>query len=230
MILRRSTDRGHAHHGWLDARHSFSFADYYDPRWMGFRSLRVLNDDRIAPGMGFGMHPHRDMEILTYILAGSLEHQDSMGNQRVIRTGELQYMAAGSGVRHSEFNPSTTDPVHLLQIWIQPHQTGLTPRYADRSFSNASSGQWILAASPDGREESIAIHQDACLWISRLEANQTVHHDLPAGRHAWLHVAEGSVTLNGQTLSEGDAAALSGPFTGNITGIHPGQVLLFDLA
>lgn len=230
MILRRSADRGYAHHGWLEARHSFSFADYYDPRWMGFRTLRVLNDDRIAPGMGFGMHPHRDMEILTYILSGSLEHRDSMGNQRVIRTGELQYMAAGSGVRHSEFNPSTSEPVHLLQIWIQPDRSGVTPRYADRSLAEAPTGQWILAASPDGRDGSMAIHQDACLWIGRLDANQTLHHELSAGRHAWIHVAEGSIALDGQVLEAGDAAAFPGPAAGNITGIHPAQVLMFDLA
>ena len=229
MTIRKSNDRGHAEHGWLDTYHTFSFADYHDPRWMGYRSLRVINDDLVMPGMGFGTHPHRDMEIITYILKGSLEHKDSMGNGRVIRTGEVQYMSAGSGVLHSEFNPAKDEAVHLLQIWIRPDTAGVTPRYSEKSMAAAASGAWHLVTSKTGRDGSIAIHQDADLWLARLNPGEEVVHRLAAGRHAWLHVAEGGVSVNGQRLEAGDAAALSGDDVLKITGETPAQVLLFDL-
>ena len=195
---------------------------------MGFRSLRVINDDLVLPGMGFGTHPHRDMEIITYILSGALEHKDSMGNGRVIRPGDVQYMAAGTGVQHSEFNPSKDEAVHLLQIWIQPDQKGVKPRYAEKSFKDAETGKLHLVTSKAGRDGSIAIHQDAELWLAKLEPNNRVKHHLANQRHAWLHVAEGEVTLNGKTLNGGDAAALSGEDL-ELTATKPSQVLLFDL-
>jgi redox-sensitive bicupin YhaK (pirin superfamily) len=229
ITLRKANERGHAEHGWLDTYHTFSFADYYDPKWMGYRSLRVINDDLVLPRAGFGQHPHRDMEIITYILSGSLAHQDSMGNGRTITAGEFQYMAAGSGVQHSEQNPSGTEAVHLLQVWITPEEKGVTPRYAEKSMKDAASGALHLIASKTGRAGSIGIHQDADLWLAKLDANQHVTHSLAAGRHAWVHVAEGEVTLNGQTLTGGDAAAVSGETSLDISGVKPSQVLLFDL-
>jgi redox-sensitive bicupin YhaK (pirin superfamily) len=230
MNIRRANERGHASHGWLESHHTFSFADYYDPRWMGFRALRVINDDLIQPGMGFGTHPHRDMEIITYILSGALEHRDSMGNGRVIQAGELQYMAAGTGIEHSEFNPAQDHSVHLLQIWIQPDETGVTPRYAEKSFQAAPSGKLLLAASKTGRDGSIAIHQDADLWLARLKPGDRVQHSLARGRHAWLHVAEGELSLGGETLQGGDAAAISEEGALELRATKPAQVLLFDLA
>ncbi|MGD1083601.1 MAG: pirin family protein [Verrucomicrobiota bacterium] len=229
MTIRKANERGHAEHGWLDTYHTFSFADYYDPQWMGFRSLRVINDDLVQPGMGFGTHPHRDMEILTYMLSGALEHKDSMGNGRVIRAGEVQYMAAGTGVRHSEFNPSKKEAAHLLQIWIQPDQTGVKPRYAEKSLADAPAGELRLITSKTGRDGSIAIHQDAELWLGRLRAGDKVAHTLAKGRHAWVHVAEGEVTLNGEKLSGGDAAALTEEAAVGLTTSQAAQVLLFDL-
>ncbi|MEI6561459.1 MAG: pirin family protein [Verrucomicrobiota bacterium] len=229
MIIRKAKERGHATHGWLDTYHTFSFADYYDPRWMGFRSLRVINDDLVMPGMGFGTHPHRDMEIVTYILSGSLEHKDSMGNGRIIRTGEVQYMSAGTGVQHSEFNPSKDEAVHLLQIWIEPDTRGLAPRYAEKSLANRATGAFHLVTSKTGREGSLAIHQDADLWLAKLGAGEHVTHSLAPGRHAWIHLAEGEVTLNGQILHDGDAAALSEKSSLEFVASKPSQVLLFDL-
>jgi hypothetical protein len=229
MKIRRSNERGHFNHGWLETHHTFSFADYYDPQWMGYRSLRVINDDRVMPGEGFGTHPHRDMEIITYMLSGELEHKDSMGNGRVIRTGEAQYMAAGRGVTHSEFNPNADAAAHLLQIWIQPDEKGVAPRYAERSLAKAATGKWHLVASKAGREGSMAIHQDADLWLAKLEAGQKVAHELAASRHAWLHVAEGRVAVNGQELAAGDAAALDGRSAVEVEGLDRAQVLLFDL-
>ena len=229
MKIRKANERGHAEHGWLDTYHTFSFADYYDPQWMGFRSLRVINDDLVMPGMGFGTHPHRDMEIITYILSGALEHKDSMGNGRVIRPGEVQYMAAGTGVQHSEFNPSKDEAVHLLQIWIQPDRKGVTPRYAEKSLAGAPTGALHLATSKTGRDGSIAIHQDADLWLARLDAGNRVAHKLAPGRHAWLHMAEGEVSLNGKTLNGGDAAAISEESPLELSAAKPSQVLLFDL-
>jgi redox-sensitive bicupin YhaK (pirin superfamily) len=228
ITTRRANERGHASHGWLESFHTFSFADYYDPQWMGYRSLRVINDDRVAPHMGFGKHPHRDMEIITYILDGELAHEDSMGNGRTISTGEFQYMAAGTGVLHSEQNPSSA-PVHFLQIWIMPDEKGVTPRYAEKSMKDAAPGALHLITSKAGRAGSMAIHQDADLWLAKLQPGQRVTHPLSAGRHAWLHVAEGEVSLNGKALSGGDAAAVSDETALEIAGTKDAQVLLFDL-
>jgi redox-sensitive bicupin YhaK (pirin superfamily) len=230
-LIRRSHERGHANHGWLDSYHTFSFADYYDPAWSGFRSLRVINDDLILPGMGFGTHPHRDMEIISYVLHGSLAHRDSMGNGRTIRAGEFQYMAAGSGVQHSEFNPSQTEATRLLQIWIKPDTKGVPPRYAEKSLADAPDNVLHLVASHTGRDGSFAIHQEADLWFARLTNGQSVAHSLAAGRHVWLHVAEGEMTVNQDTLSGGDALALSADTatTLNLTATKESRVLLFDL-
>jgi redox-sensitive bicupin YhaK (pirin superfamily) len=227
--IRKSNERGHASHGWLDSYHTFSFADYYDPQWVGYRSLRVINDDLIMPGMGFGTHPHRDMEIISYVLSGSLAHKDSMGNGRVIRAGEFQYMSAGSGVEHSEYNPSKTEPTRLIQIWIKPDAKSLKPHYAEKKFTSADAGKLQLVTSQSGRDSSIAIHQDADLWLGRLDAGQSVSHALAKGRHVWLHVAEGEITLNGQTLTGGDAAAVNDESSLQISANKPSQVLLFDL-
>ena len=227
--IRRANERGHANHGWLDSYHTFSFANYYDPAHMGYRSLRVINDDLVMPGMGFGAHPHRDMEIITYVLSGQLEHKDSLGNGRVIKPGEVQYMAAGTGVTHSEFNPSNDEAVHLLQIWIQPDRKGAQPNYAETSMSKLPQGQFNLITSKTGRDGSIAINQDADLWLAKLSAGNRVTHTLAANRHAWLHVAEGEVTVNGEKLSGGDAIAIDEQGTVELTATKPAQVLLFDL-
>jgi redox-sensitive bicupin YhaK (pirin superfamily) len=228
-IIRRSNERGHAEHGWLDSYHTFSFADYYDPQWLGFRTLRVINDDLIMPGMGFGTHPHRDMEIISYVLGGALQHRDSMGNGRVIRAGEFQYMAAGTGVEHSEFNPSTTEATRLLQIWIKPDAKGVTPRYAERNLAQAETGKLHLVASKTGRDGSMEIHQDADLLLGKLDAGQSVKHSLAKDRHAWVHVAEGEVSINGTKLSGGDAIAVGDEKVLEIVASKPSQVLLFDL-
>jgi len=228
MTLRKSDERGHADHGWLNTYHTFSFANYYDPEHMGFRSLRVINDDFVSGGQGFGTHPHRDMEIITYVLSGALEHKDSMGNGRVIQPGDFQYMAAGTGVLHSEFNPGG-DPVHLLQIWIMPAKKGVKPHYAEKAMAKAETGKLHLITSNTGRDESIAINQDAELYLARLEPGQTVSHELQANRHAWVHVAEGEVTLNGQKLAGGDGAAVSDESRLELKAAKPSQVLLFDL-
>lgn len=227
--LRRSKDRGHANHGWLKARHSFSFADYYDPKWMGFRTLRVINEDQVQPGMGFGTHPHRDMEIITYILSGSLQHRDSMGNGRIIQTGDVQYMAAGSGVQHSEFNPSPTEPVHLLQIWIVPDHKGAKPTYAEKSLAQAAPNQWHLITSKSGRDGSIPINQDANLSLARIQNGQSLGYTLADGRHAWIQVAVGEVEVHGQRLQAGDALAVSGENSIPLVAVADSQVLLFDL-
>jgi len=227
--IRKSNERGHAEHGWLDSYHTFSFADYYDPQWLGYRTLRVINDDLILPGMGFGTHPHRDMEIISYVLSGALQHKDSMGNGRVIHPGEFQYMAAGTGVEHSEFNPSQTEATRLLQIWIQPDRKGVAPRYAERNFTKAETGKLHLVASKTGRNGSFEIHQDADLLIAKLESGQAVKHSLAANRYAWVHVAEGEVNINGEKLSGGDAMAVSDERALEITATQPSQVLLFDL-
>ncbi len=229
ITTRKASERGHASHGWLDTYHTFSFASYYDPKWMGYRSLRVINDDVVMPHAGFGMHPHRDMEIITYILSGSLLHKDSMGNGRTIKPGEFQYMAAGTGVLHSEHNPSSEEAVHLLQIWITPDSQGVKPSYAERSMKDATPGKFHLVASKTGRDESMSIHQDADLWLARLNAGDSTSHEFAPGRHAWLHVAEGEVTLNNQTLSAGDAAVIEDEKSLKLAGVKPSQVLLFDL-
>lgn len=227
--LRKSDDRGAANHGWLDTRFTFSFADYQDPQHMGFRSLRVINDDKIAPGGGFDTHPHRDMEIITYMLDGQLQHKDSMGNGRVIQPGEFQYMAAGTGVSHSEFNPSKENSAHLLQIWMHPDKRGYEPRYAERDMKTADTGVLNLVASNSGRDGSFEINQDADLYLARLKSGDKVVHELKPLRHAWIHVAEGDVEINGETLSSGDGAAVSEEEVLTFTGKGDSQVLMFDM-
>jgi redox-sensitive bicupin YhaK (pirin superfamily) len=227
--IRKANDRGHAEHGWLDSYHTFSFADYHDPRWMGFRDLRVINDDTVAAGMGFGKHPHRDMEIISYVLSGQLKHEDSMGNGRVIKPGDFQYMAAGTGVVHSEYNPSPNESAHFLQIWIMPDQTGAKPAYGEKAYSDAAPGKLNLVASKTGRDGSLGINQDADLWLAKFAANEKVALELRPNRHAWVHVAEGNVTLNGQALSAGDAAAVTGESKLELVGNGNAQVLVFDL-
>ena len=228
--LRKSTERGHANHGWLDSFHSFSFADYYDPRHMGFASLRVINEDVVQPGQGFGTHGHRDMEIITYILEGALEHKDSMGNGSVIRPGDVQRMSAGTGVRHSEFNASRDELVHLLQIWIEPEVAGIAPGYEEKHFDATSKrGRLRLIASRDGREDSVTIHQDAAVYAALLDGAERATHALAAGRQAYVHVARGSVTVNGRALSAGDAVKISGEPTIEFASGKAAEVLLFDL-
>jgi len=231
LTIRRAGERGHFNHGWLDSYHTFSFADYYDPKWMGFRNLRVINEDRVAPGQGFGTHPHRDMEILTYVLEGGLRHRDSLGNGEVIHPGEVQRMTAGTGIAHSEFNDSKSEPVHLLQIWILPERKGLTPGYEQKFFSDDEKrGRLRLVASPEANDGSVKIHQDARVYASLLGAGEEVTHPLAKGRAAWVQVARGSVTLNGQRLDAGDAAAISDEAMVKLAGVKNSEVLLFDLA
>jgi redox-sensitive bicupin YhaK (pirin superfamily) len=230
LTIRRANERGHADHGWLNTHHTFSFAEYYDPAHMGFRSLRVINDDRVAPGMGFGTHPHRDMEIFSYVLEGTLEHQDSMGNGRQLKPGQIQLISAGRGITHSEFNPSRTEPLHFLQIWIQPGQRGLTPSYTEwHPTPKDSEANNILVISPDGRDRSATIHQDADIYLLRLRPGQTVTHELKTGRGAWLHVAEGALTLNGVQLATGDGASTEESGELAVTASEPTQAILFDL-
>ncbi len=231
LTVRKSEDRGQADHGWLLAKHSFSFADYFDPRQMGFRSLRVINEDRVQPGQGFPTHAHRDMEILTWILEGALEHKDSMGSGGIIRPGEMQYMSAGSGVKHSEFNASKTELVHLLQIWIQPDVGGAPPRYGQKSFADAlERGSWVTLASQDGGDGSIEIRQDAQLLVARLDGSAMLAHELERGRHAWLQVARGELTANGKRLRQGDGLAASSEKQIELSEGKQAEVLLFDLA
>ena len=228
--VRKFSSLGHADHGWLDARHHFSFADYYDPAQMGFRSLRVINDDRVAAGRGFGAHPHRDMEIFSYVLEGSLQHKDSMGNGSVLQPGQIQLMSAGSGVTHSEFNPADK-PLHFLQIWIQPRERGLTPSYTEwRPQPQHASEPKVLVISPDGRDGSATIHQDAEVYRIRLQPGQTVTHEVKPGRGAWLQIAEGALTANGLTLETGDGASTEQAQTLTLTASRPTEALLFDLA
>lgn len=229
--IRRAKDRGHFNFGWLDTNHTFSFGEYYDPRHMGFRSLRVINEDRVAPGRGFPTHPHRDMEIISYVLAGGLEHRDSMGTGSVIRPGEVQRMSAGTGVTHSEKNHSTDEPVHFLQIWLVPQERGIKPGYEQKSYADEDKRRQLrLIASPDGREGSVTIHQDANLYAALLDDGEQVTHQLRPDRHAWLQVARGAVELNGQLLQHSDGAAISQESTLVITGKDSSEVLLFDLA
>jgi redox-sensitive bicupin YhaK (pirin superfamily) len=231
ISIRKSNDRGRANHGWLDTHFTFSFADYFDPEHVQFRTLRVMNDDRVAGGGGFPMHPHRDMEIVTYVLEGALEHRDSMGNGSVIKPGDVQYMSAGSGVTHSEFNPSKTAPVHLYQIWMLPEKKGLKPAYDQKNFSETEKrGKLRLVASPDGRDGSLKIRQDNELYATVLGAGDSVKHALQPERHAYVQVARGSVKLNGQQLAEGDGAAISAEKAVELTGVKDAEVLLFDLA
>ena len=233
ITLRLSEERGHLDHGWLDTYHTFSFDQYHDPEHMGFRSLRVINEDRVAGGRGFPPHGHRDMEIVTYILEGALEHQDSMGNGSLIRPGEVQRMSAGTGVTHSERNPSPTERVHLLQIWIQPEARNLEPSYEQKMFAaEGRRGRLQLVASREARDGSVKIHQDAALYAAALGPKEAVTHRLAGGRHAWLQVARGAVTLNGVSLRAGDGAAASDERTLEIAGAGDGaaEILLFDLA
>jgi len=231
VTIRRSDERGGGDHGWLNTRHSFSFDQYYDPRHMGFRSLRVINEDWVQPGHGFPMHPHRDMEIITYLLEGVLEHKDSMGNGSIIRPGDGQRMSAGTGVRHSEANPSQTDPAHLLQIWILPERRGIEPGYEQKEFpSGEKRGKLRLIASPDGKDGSVTIHQDAKLYVSLLKPGEHVEHELSDGRYAWLQVAKGAVELNGKPLQRGDGAAISEEPKVEINGKEDAEILLFELA
>jgi redox-sensitive bicupin YhaK (pirin superfamily) len=229
--IRRSSERGGGDFGWLNTRHTFSFDQYYDPKWMGFRSLRVINEDRVAPATGFPMHPHRDMEIITYVLEGALEHKDSLGTGSIIRPGDGQRMSAGRGIRHSEQNPSATDSVHLLQIWITPDQRGHEPSYEQKEFPESEKrGKLRLLASPDGKDGSVTIHQDASLYVSLLSPGQTVTHELRKGRYAWLQVARGAVTVNGKALAQADGAAVESESKLEIQGTEDSEILLFDLA
>lgn len=231
LTVRRAADRGHANHGWLDSWHTFSFADYYDPSHMGFRSLRVINDDRIAAGGGFPAHPHRDMEIFSYLLAGSLAHEDSMGNSRVLKPGEIQLMRAGSGVRHSEFNPSSTEPAHLLQIWITPDTRGLAPAYTEWTPApGRENDAKTLVISGDGRDGSATIAQDASVYLLKLQPGVSTSHELATGRGLWLHVAKGSLSVNGIELAAGDAVSLEEPGDLEIlSSSGASEAILFDL-
>jgi hypothetical protein len=231
ISVRKATDRGRTDWGWLDSRHTFSFGAYYDERHMGFRSLRVINDDRVRPGAGFGTHGHRDMEILSYVLEGGLEHKDSTGGGGVIRPGEIQFMRAGTGVTHSEQNASKNDPVHFLQIWIVPDTQGLKPRYDQKPFdAQAARERFVLLAANDGRDGSIEVHQDVALWMTRLGKGDSRVQPLAPGRHAWLHVARGAASVGGHALEEGDGAAISGEARIELQGQADAELLLFDLA
>ncbi|HYA26256.1 MAG TPA: pirin family protein [Terriglobales bacterium] len=231
ISIRPGNERGGGDYGWLDTRYTFSFDQYYDPNFMGFRSLRVINEDVVAPGGGFPTHPHRDMEIITYVLEGALEHRDSLGTGSVIRPGDGQRMSAGRGIRHSEANPSTTDPVHLLQIWILPDRRGYEPSYEQKAFPEQEKrGKLRLIASPDGADGSVTIHQDARLYITLLASGQEVTHTLAKGRYAWLQVANGAVELNGKLLRQGDGAAAEHEEKLEIKATEDAEILLFDLA
>jgi redox-sensitive bicupin YhaK (pirin superfamily) len=233
ITIRKAEDRGHFDHGWLDTRHTFSFAEYHDERFMGFSDLRVINEDRVQPGEGFGTHGHRDMEIISYVLEGELAHRDSMGNGSIISPGEVQRMSAGAGVRHSEANPSPDRPVHFLQLWITPRERGLPPSYEQKAFPEAERRDRLqLVASPDGREGSVTIHQDARLLIALLGEGKQVRHDLAAGRTAWVQVTRGALTVNGRPLRAGDGAAVTDEASLEIVGqsSDPAEALVFDLA
>src|SRR5438067_853444 len=231
ITIRPADQRGHADHGWLNAYHTFSFANYYDPRNMGFRALRVINEDRVAPGRGFGTHAHNDMEIITYVLEGALEHRDSMGNRGVIKPGEVQHMSAGSGVRHSEYNASQSDPVHLLQIWLLPEKTGIKPEYEQQPLDReAARGKLLQVAGPKGDGGALTIHQDAKLFAAILSKGETAKHQF-GERHGWVQVARGAIELNGKQLSAGDGAAVSDEREITLAGANgEAEVLLFDLA
>jgi redox-sensitive bicupin YhaK (pirin superfamily) len=228
--VRHAKERGHANHGWLDTWHTFSFGGYYDERSMGFRVLRVINEDTVAPGQGFPLHGHRDMEIISYVLEGGLAHKDSLGTGSVIRPGDVQRMSAGTGVRHSEFNASPSAPVHFLQIWIEPARAGIAPGYEQKAFAEADKrGRLRLVASPDGVEDSLTIHQDARLYATVLAPGQAVAHPLARGRHAWVQVTRGTLTVSGEPLAQGDGAAISDEPTVSIVGETDAEALLFDL-
>jgi redox-sensitive bicupin YhaK (pirin superfamily) len=229
--IRKAIDRGHLNHGWLDTYHTFSFGDYYDPAQMGFRALRVMNEDRVAAGQGFGMHPHRDMEIVTLVLSGALAHKDSLGHGETLRPGELQRMTAGRGIRHSEFNPSDSEPVHLYQVWLLPREAGLAPSYEQKAFDPAErAGRWQLVASPDGASGSLTIQQNASILLADVAEGQTLKYALAAGRHAWLQVLRGSVTANGVALETSDGLAVSDESELELQANRDAELMLFDLS
>jgi hypothetical protein len=230
ITIRRAKERGHADHGWLDTFHTFSFADYWDPRHMGWGPLRVINEDRVAPATGFPTHAHRDMEIITYVLDGALEHRDSLGTGSVITPGEVQRMSAGTGVRHSEHNASKSEPVHLLQIWIQPARPGIAPGYEQKTFPETERrGRLRLIAAPDGRDGAVTIHQDATVYATTLARGERVEHALDRGRLGWLQVARGALVINGERLGQGDGAGIEGERTLTLEALEPAEALLFDL-
>ena len=231
ITVRKAQERGHANHGWLDSHHTFSFANYYDPKHMGFRALRVINEDRVSPGMGFGTHGHRDMEIITYVLEGAIEHKDSIGTGSVIRPGEVQRMSAGTGIMHSEFNHSKNEPVHFLQIWLLPEKEGLPPSYEQQNFSPAKTpGKLHLVAARDGRENAVTVHQDVDLYAAALKEGDRISYTLKPQRHAWVQVARGAITLNGLALDTSDGAAISNETDVVIEATTDAEILLFDLA
>lgn len=227
--IRQAKERGHADHGWLDSYHTFSFADYHDPAHMGYRSLRVINDDRVQGGQGFGTHAHRDFEIISYVVSGALEHKDSMGHRAVMKAGDVQRISAGTGIEHSEYNHSPSEPVHFIQIWLLPLHKGFPPDYAQQSFADSPPNALTLACSGDGRAGSIKINQDADLFIGRLDPEESVSHSLRAERHAWVQVIEGDLNLNGNTLSPGDGMSLDGEMQLHLTSKDGVHFLLFDL-
>lgn len=231
LRIRKAAERGHADHGWLNTYHTFSFANYYDPKYMGFRDLRVINEDRVKPGMGFPTHPHRDMEIISYVLEGALQHRDSMGNGSVIRPGDVQRMSAGTGITHSEFNHAQDQPLHFIQIWILPETEGIVPGYEQKAFPEEERQKVLrLIASRDGRDGSVTIHQDVNLFASILQPGNEITHTVPEGRHAWLQVLRGSVLANGHRLDVSDGAALSGESVLAVSARETAEILLFDLA
>lgn len=228
--IRKAKDRGHFNHGWLDTYHTFSFGDFQDPEHMGFQSLRVMNEDRVEPGKGFGTHPHRDMEIVTYVLEGALEHKDSMGNGEVLRPGEFQRMSAGTGITHSEFNPSDTEPVHLYQIWLFPERKGIEPSYEQKQFPDDEMTNCLrLVASPDANDGSLMIHQDARIYLAKLDSGKQLVHELAVDRYAWLQVLRGNVTLYGERLETSDGAAVSDEQSLEIVATASAEIMLFDL-
>jgi redox-sensitive bicupin YhaK (pirin superfamily) len=230
-IVRKAADRGHARHGWLESFHTFSFADYHDPEHMGFRSLRVINEDRVQPGQGFGRHSHRDMEIVTYVIEGALEHGDSLGTGSVIRPGDVQRMSAGTGITHSEYNGSKSQLVHFLQIWILPEHAGIQPSYEQKHFSESErAGRLRLVGARDARDGAVRIHQDVALYAGLLAAGQSVAHALAPGRHAWVQVVRGALSLDGTSLAAGDGVAISDESRVELAAREPSEVLLFDLA
>lgn len=229
ITIRKSADRGHANHGWLDSRHSFSFADYYDPEHVRFRALRVINEDRVVAGQGFGMHPHRDMEIISYVISGALQHQDSMGSKAVMRAGDVQRISAGTGILHSEYNPSREDPVHFLQIWLMPDEKSVKPDYTERSYREIEPGRLHLIASKTGRDGSISIHQDADVFVAKVPANQSLRHPLASSRAGWVQVIGGELSIQDEMLAEGDGAAISESSEITVTAKRDAHFLLFDL-
>ena len=229
ITVRRSEDRGHANHGWLDSYHTFSFADYFDPDHVQFRALRVINEDRVSAGQGFGRHPHRDMEIISYVVSGLLEHQDSIGNRAVMKAGDVQRISAGTGVVHSEYNGSREDPVHFLQIWIMPDRNGVKPDYAERSFGAIVPGDLNLIASGSGKDGALSINQDADVYVAKLDPGAEIGHSLTDGRAGWLQLIEGEMAVNGTQLQAGDGAAITGEQRLELKASQPAHFLLFDL-